>query len=274
MKFYRGLFFLILLGLGLCGCAGMTVSLKSKIPESAVASKAGPELVKTLRAREEEITSFRALARVLLEVGGERRTIRQVIAFQRPGLLRIESIPLNSAYAFNILAADGSEVRFLDTTEKFAFVGPDNASTMQSLADIPLEIGALLGVLSGRVPISRVLSAGVEFFVDQQTGRRIILNEQSGELYMIDLSTGLLREVWLRDRFNAKLRARLEFISYQDKNGVEVPAQFTIEIPGRETKMSYELASSSVNKPLPPKVFAIQIPEGYSRRKVEYGDQQ
>lgn len=250
------------------GCSRATYSLREQVAPGVEAVVMSAELQSSLTQRESEIQSYRGLSRLQVEYAGERTSVRQVVAFQRPGFVRVETVPLNSAYALNVLVADGSQVTFLDTSNKFAFVGSDSPATVQKLVDVPLEIDALTSVLLGRVPAAHLgTHSATQLFNDPANEELYILNESLGELFVINAKTHLIKEALFRDRFKAALRARIFFSEYIKQDGFDVPGMLQLEIPAKDTVMAYDFVSSAVNKPLPQKVFSVIIPADFTRKK-------
>ena len=75
-----------------------------------------------LRTRDSEIQKFKLLTRVkaIYSENGkvQNQSFRQAVIFSKPSQLKIESIPLNTAYSFNILISNNGQTAFFDVPEK------------------------------------------------------------------------------------------------------------------------------------------------------------
>src|SRR5205807_1117700 len=112
-----------------CGCPPAAVQRPYAPPKAE-------ELLESLRARQQQVRSLRAVARVdHLGEGGQRVKVTVTMLLERGGKLRLEAeSPMGGALA--TLVADGHDFALLDTRQNRFLVGPASPCNVARLIRI------------------------------------------------------------------------------------------------------------------------------------------
>lgn len=185
-------------------------------------------LLASLKARQNEIKSFRGLGKLSLMVGSERQTTRVAWIGSQPGNLRVETLGLWGQPDLTFLI-NGSTFYLYVHAENRCLKGKATARNLSRLVSVPLRVEDLFVVLSGQVPVLPFRHA------------KIRPSEKEGR-WCLDLFKGLGRLVermWIAEGgktvegievFNGrgKLQYRAAFNQVQAVEGVWIPQRIII----------------------------------------------
>ena len=109
-------------------------------------------LLASLKARQDEIKSFRGLGKLSLMVGSERQTTRVAWIGSQPGNLRVETLgPWGLPHLTFLI--NGSTFYLYAHAENRCLKGKATARSLSRLVSVPLRVEDLFVVLSGQVPV-------------------------------------------------------------------------------------------------------------------------
>lgn len=212
-----------------------------------------------------QIKTFRGLSRSRFDVSGKKDGVRHVFVFARPGLLRVETFPLNSAFTLNLVSVSAGRVVVLDPSTKTAYSGEARKEILKKAIGLPLEVSDLMDFLVGRLPARVIDEKLSEVTLDEATQTYYLKVGDYREVYGLDAGTGLLKFAEIRDQFNDSLI----FTAYYDKTdivqGVNVPVDYRVELPAENTRMRFRLSSIALNGEPSPELFEPEIPSEYAR---------
>ena len=220
-----------------------------------------------------QLDSFRALSSSRLVVGSERNRLRHVVAFDLPGKLRFESLPLNGAYTLSLLVANASGVTLLDPLNQEAYSSASGEALIARLLKVPLNETELSHLLVGRLA-ERSLDAlrvgtDIAVFEDNVRGSVFIKLRDFEALYEFGLQDALLRSFSIRDRFADKVALEVEYKSYQTINGVMVPAGLIVRVPRHDFQLEFEFSAIAINPQLKTELFTTKIPKNFTAHQVQ-----
>lgn len=191
----------------------------------------GPDpacLLAFLKARQNEVKSFRGLGKLSLMVRNEMQTTRVAWIGSRPGEMRVETLGLWGQPHLTLLI-NGSSFYLYVHGENRCFKGKATARNLSRLVSVPLRVEDLFAVLSGQVPVLPFRHAKI--------GR----SDQEGR-WCLDLYKGwgrLVERMWIAEGgrtvdgievFNGwgKLQYRVAFEEVREVEGVHIPERIII----------------------------------------------
>ncbi len=219
-------------------------------------------IVKTLTERDEQLVSFRGLARTTLTEGKERATFRQAVVFFKPSDLRIEAIPTTSAVTLNLLTIHEGEIVLLDPAEKRAVRGRDTRKILREFLKFPLSEGELMSLLVGNIPGRALLpmSEPLRVYRNDATNTLTLVRGDFREYFKLRASDYALVEAQYRDKNGIELLTRLEFVPKEDGS----PQEMLLSLPEEKTTMKLVWSSQTRNAALSEELFSVTIPEDYT----------
>lgn len=229
------------------------------------------DVLNFLVAKDQEIYSFRSLARTNIIEDKKQRSIRYIFVFEKPDKLRIEALPVNMSYALHLLiSGKDDESVFLDTTQKLALISRDSEKAIRQVLRIPLSKRDLLSYLTGRIPM-RVVSEklGVRearYSVEKGGGPLHIVWGESRDTWVVNQDF-VLQSVKLHDPFNGKVSLEIDYGSYESLGSLIFPKTITLRLPREDLEVVLRMSSTSINGSYPDDLFIAKIPDDYEIRR-------
>jgi outer membrane lipoprotein-sorting protein len=112
------------------------------------------DLLATVAARRQAVTSVRGMARIAWERGEERIGARHVVVVAPPDRFRLEVLSPLGAVA--VATCDGPELAVWVRREHRTYRGPATAESMAAYAGLPIDVADVAAVLVGLTPERRV----------------------------------------------------------------------------------------------------------------------
>ena len=219
-------------------------------------------IIQTLSARDQQLLSFRGLARATLTEGKERATFRQAVVFFKPSDLRIEAIPTTSAVTLNLLTIHEGEILLLDPAQKKAVRGQDTKKILKEFLKFPLSEGELMSLLAGDIPSRALLpmSDALRAFRDDSANTITLVRGDFREYFKLRASDNALLEAQYRDKTGDELLVHLQYVPKGDGTLHEM----VLSLPEDKATMRLIWSSQSRNPALSEDLFKVSIPEDYS----------
>jgi len=235
--------------------------------EALSEAQRGAALNKILSYKNEAQT-FRCLSHARSDINGEKATLRYAIVFERPDKLRIEALPLNSAYALSIVIANGDKFLALDTSSKRAYSGKPDAENFSKTLNLKLDSKSLIPLVIGRLPLELYTLLGdtrrVQFRLAPDT-KTLRANLDNFNFYLeFDAESLLLKSFQSKDSKRGTLALRIDYDNYQEVSGIKVPATIKLSIPADRVNIDMRLSAPNLNQALGDRFFKLDIPEGFS----------
>lgn len=248
----------------LCICLGfLSACGASQLQPKPLGEALAPEVVNPIvsaAVRCDTVHSLRGLARAELETDGGRSVFRYVIAFTKPGHLRIEAIPTGAVYTLSLLTTRDGRYVFLDPQSKTAYSGPADASVLNRYLGAPLFPDDLMALLTGCLP-PRFADAQFHGFEDKTS--RLQQFVAAGVSYLLSTESGLPISASLVSIFDDSESLRASWGEFKEINGVRLPYRIELGVPGRTLRLQIEFTSLDVNGQYPERLFSAAVPEGY-----------
>jgi outer membrane lipoprotein-sorting protein len=209
--------------------------------------------------RDKELSSLRQLARVRFETSEGSQTGRQVLLFERPDRVRLETLPLNTNYSLSLLVALNGQATYVDFANKKAYQGNAERELFGRFLKVPASERVLLSVFSGRVPTELIQEGDVK--VSRLADGTLQLNRGEG-LFVWHLS-GTDQKVFRFFATDTLKDKPLVDITYEwgtPVKGVELPKGMTMFFPTDGSRTFLEFTQQKVNEDIRDDLFEAVIP--------------
>ena len=216
-------------------------------------------LRRTLDARESEMTTFRAQARLKYTNDEGTKRYSQMVVVQGPDRVRIDFMtPFGPTYT---VASDGSELTAYDRGAKRLYRGDPSPNNVRRYTNVPVEIPVLASLMRGLPPLmerttaGRVFesSSGVAWSAPVKGGGRLTVNFSGPEALLPESVT--VTDAVLTGDLSAT------FENYEDVDGLMVPHLIRTQLPdGAEIELKYSRIWRGIG--LGQSAFHIDAPKG------------
>ncbi|MBX7144553.1 MAG: DUF4292 domain-containing protein [Oligoflexia bacterium] len=215
-----------------------------------------------IRTSNPDIPFGRLLYRAKLTHGHEVLGFRYALVFQGNSRVRLETLPVNGAYALALLAYNNGQVMLLDTQAKTFAESSDTRAAIVRALHVPLDIGDLLHVVSGRLPLS-LRKADV---TGGQRGEGLLLVAADGLTRAeVDTVASRLRAIQFIDQFRDYPALEVQFGEFTDLQQASIPRHVTFHLLSDDATLELELVGSNLEATPKDGLFQVQIPADYSR---------
>jgi outer membrane lipoprotein-sorting protein len=259
---------IFLLAIGVSGCPPRPALREP--PLHPVADRSPEGILASFVQRWQFVQSLRALARVTVTSAQGRVSTRQTFLWQRPTLLRLDTLSLFGQPVMS-LVADGAQVAVYYPSEGTFFQGPANAATLAHILGLPLEVQEIAPLLMGYLrppPAERVTA------IDLQVDEGLYL------LRFLEPGGGLVQDAWVDPdqllprrviRYTPPASATVD-ITYSDfkflTESFPAPQALAIWLPHVQTEVKLQFLTVEVNPALSPPVFHLSPPAGVQSRPL------
>lgn len=235
-------------------------SVKDRIEIDAINISAQDYLEQSakFKAKSDEIYSYRAIARSKLSDGDSTLTQRHVFLFEYPDNIRVEVLPINSAFSLALFVANQHRTALLDVENKEAQVGTPKTLGIESLLRLPIDYQEFEKLLVGRIP-DEILNSSFELECSKS---KCLLN--SDQRYLLVSREGLLEKVQYRDKFKDIIVFEIEYSNYVTIEDLYIPAKVLLKVPRYKFSADLELDVKSLNQDISEGLFQVKIPSNYS----------
>lgn len=237
-------------GLALSGCAYALdlVAEEKDLPRPS--RPVAQEILRTLQGREATVTSLQAVLDLTVRHGGTREYRQEVVAIERPDLIRLESIGWGG-FTSLVVMSDGRRLVAHALLQNIFVEGsatPDNVAAVTGLRVAPAH---LVRLLLGLPPLSIQVEKTELYGPDDD--HAYLLREQESSftqrLWLSDDDLSLLRGE-LYDRQSLRLRFRYSPASYELRS-------LLLEEPLKQMAVEVSYRSYNLNPELPRELFRI-----------------
>jgi outer membrane lipoprotein-sorting protein len=248
--------------LSLAGCAAPP---PPPGPTEPVLLHRSPEsLLSPLDSRWQAVRTLRAMARLVVTSPQGRYSTRQTMLWQRPSLLRLDTVAILGQPTMT-LVADGQQVVIYYPQQGVFLQGSATATNLQRFIGLPLAAQDVAHLLTGHVPPA-----------SRQPGAGIVVQDDRGAYLVrfLDAAGDLRQDVWIEPgqglpsrvvRYAAQAVPTID-VAYMDFRALtetfSFPFQVVIWLPRAETELRLQFLTVDLNPNLPHSVFEVAPPEG------------
>lgn len=262
MTRWREVLFALSLLLSMIACAPRLH--QPPVADGVLPTRAAEDILAPFDRRWQRLEEVRTLARVSVTSQQGRFSARQTFFWQRPSLIRLDSVSLFGQLTMTVVA-DATRVSIYDPSQGTFLQGPSTAANLARFIGIPLATEDLAHLLTGyirpgpEVPITAI---------HVQTDDRTYL------LRFLQPGGGLLQDAWVDPsqwlptrvvRYGAHTLPVIDIL-YSDfrvlAESLSFPFQLVIWLPRTDTEIRLQFLSVDLNPGLPRSVFQLLPPEG------------
>lgn len=225
-------------------------------------------IVAVLERRDEDLSRFRAQARLAYQSSTQSFKSTQVVAVRAPSSLRIDVMnPFGVSYT---VATDGVLLSAFDRRERIFYAGKASTDSFRRFLGVPIGAAELASLVRGLPPdLGEARSSTVEATEGGWLWRRGFKGGATLEL-LLDSTT--LEPLWAslagyRDHPDVEA----DFLEYRDVAGVRVAHRIEVRFAdGSHLELNYKSVQRDVK--LPPDAFRLERPAGSRFVDVEAED--
>lgn len=243
----------LITGIALSGCA-YALDLVAEEKDLPRASRpVAQEILRTLQGREATVTSLQAVLDLTVRHGGTQEYRREVVAIERPDLIRLESIGWGG-FTLLVVLSDGRRLVAHALLQNIFVEGsatPDNVAAVTGFRVAPAH---LVRLLLGLPPLS-IRVEKTELYGPDDDHAYLLREQESSftqRLWLSDDDLSLLRGE-LYDRQSLRLRFRYSPASRELRS-------LLLEEPLKQMAVEVSYRSYKLNPELPRELFRIPQP--------------
>ena len=225
--------------------------------------------------RSQELKSLRELSELRLNTDAGIQSLRLSLVFQTPNQLRFEVLPPAAALSLFIASSSDSKTLLLEPPKKKATEIEDPQNLMAKLLKVRILPQDFAYILSARIPpkyIARLCAPvtqesdtkAVEFFYSTDGPGVTIFDQETGQYWTVQMSSGLLRTALLRRTSDEwpVLAADFEEDDFSDPSQL-YPRKVDLVFGNEVLFATLEPSIVKFNTAIPAALFDIKIPAGY-----------
>jgi outer membrane lipoprotein-sorting protein len=240
------------------GCAYLVDLVPEEKTARLIARPVTEEILRTLKEREEKVTSLKAMLDLTVWYGGKRLYLQEVAVVERPDSVRLETIGWSGLTTL-VVASDGRRLAAHAQLDNTFLEGRATAANVAAVAGIRVAAGHLVRVLLGLPPLPLQMDCATLYRPDD--GQAYLVRERHSfftqRLWVSDDDLTLLRgELW--DWKSLLLRFRYSPEGY----GLY---SLLLEEPQRRVVVEVSYRSYDLNPELPDELFQLPQPAGRAR---------
>lgn len=218
-------------------------------------------LIQLLKQKSQEVFSAKLLSRTRITAGDRVSSVRHSLLFSAPDKFRLETLPLNSAYALQIFILNGQDTRLLEPSENKNTSGKADGSQLRKIFGVPFKEQELPYFILARLPQS--LMQRLEFdpsntiYFDAAQRKYFAVLGDFEYFITFDADSLLISSLEYRDVLSTRVKS---VISFADSENTEHPAIYKnlfMRFPKQEVQVDLKLASVSLNSSIPARFFEI-----------------
>lgn len=243
--------------LAIAGCATVARPPGPKGPAPAWESA---QLIESLKQRNQQFRSLRALAQVDYAGPEGRHGFQEAVIVQRPDRLRLDTLTFLGAIL--IFTATDREVIGYHPREGVYVRGAPTKDNLRRYTQIPLELEEITRLLTGLPPVD----PGASW---KQEGNTLTLPSSSGRDVLTFASHEPVPTQWQRFNQSGNLELSAQFQDYTSTPAGLFPLSLALEAPGQKRKLNIRYKEPEVNAKIPPEQFTQQIPAHVKEVPIE-----
>lgn len=259
-----GVLFVTFASLSISGCTRL--SFHPLVSGSEVSDEEKASVSTRLKEKDEQLYTFRGIAKGKSEGGEIEGQFRQVMVFERPDKLRLEWLPIDAAYTLQLLIAKGGTATYLDTQSKKAVKGSLKHQFFESALNLPADEQTIMSLIIGFVPARFAVRDDLKIYKDATLNKIFVFTGDKSFYARLDPVSLLIEECELRNQFNGKLIVRA---SYSRKSLSPLPQRVVIYSRDDGSTTDFTFVNAEQNLQIPSKLFEISIPSDYEVENYE-----
>lgn len=238
---------ILLFGLGACTTVAPPPAPKLPVPEWEAQA-----LIETMKQRERNLRSVRALAQVSYSGPEGRHGFQEAVVVQRSDRLRLETLTMLGAVL--IVTANAAEIIGYHPREGVFVRAQPTRENLRRYTQIPLELSEITMLLMGLPPVDSSASwrqEGNTLFFSANGQARDVLSFESKEP---------VPTRWERFDENGTLELSAAFGDYVATQAGWFPRAILLESPLQQKKLSMRYQEPEINPNLAEELFTQRIP--------------
>ena len=210
------------------------------------------QLIASLKQRNEQFRSLRALAQVNYAGPEGKHGFQEAVIVQRPDRLRLDTLTFLGAIL--IFTATDKEVIGYHPREGVYVRGAPTKDNLRRYTQIPLELEEITRLLTGLPPVDPAASW------KQQGNTLVLASTAAGRDVLTFASHEPVPSQWERFNEAGHLELSAQFQDYTSTPAVMFPLSLALEAPGQKRKLNIRYQEPEINAQIPPEQFSQQIP--------------
>lgn len=248
---------MLLIGLG--GCA--TVSPPPSAPKPPVPEWESSKLIESIKQRDEQFRSLRALAQVDYAGPEGKHGFQEAVIVQRPDRLRLDTLTFLGAIL--IFTANDKEIIGYHPREGVFVRAQPSKDNLRRYTQIPLELPEITMLLMGLPPVE----AGEPW---KQEGNTLVLSPNGRKRDVLTFESHQpVPTKWERFNNDGKVELSAQFNDYASTPAGLFPLGLIMEAPLQKKKLGIRYQEPEFNGAIPSEQFTQQIPAHVKEVPIE-----
>ncbi len=247
-----------------CILTGCTTAIVAPIPIQAPTRQWNPgELIETLRQRDQQFRSLRALARLDYAGPEGKNGFQEAILVQRPDRLRLET--LSFLGAIMIVTVNDQEILGYLPREDVFLRGQRSKENLKRLTKIPLplEVEEITALLLGLPPVNIRATP-------QQDGNSLSFPAADGGRAIVAFETNdAVPTRWERLNAGGEAEISVKFSDYVPTPAGLFPLRIAIESATQKRRLEVRYQEPELNAAIPAEIFSQQKPPNVKELPIE-----
>lgn len=218
------------------------------------------DLQARLRARARGIHTFKAKGRVTVVSPEKTYSGTALLLGQKPKTLRVEVLNFWGQSALSFFT-DGRTMQILDYREGRLRRGPATPQNLALFVPPPVQIGELLQILTGSVPLPREGEARMTF-VPEKDQYQLELTAREPETRVairVDAQNlRILAATWYEAR--GRVLYQVRFQDFDDQQRYPVPRRIILATGDNRAQLRLHYRELTLNPPLDPETLSLSVP--------------
>lgn len=238
------------------GCASLKPSPSLPQPKRI---KTAEETIKGITARQGEIKTFSAMARIkITDKKRGNRGLRGIITIDGEKRLRIESLDILGQPHITIVK-NGDEVRIYDAEENALYDKTDVPDIIYDLTGLDMSVEVI-----NRIVTQRLISGGERIldFSPGEDNSRLSVEKTDGERVDISLGGELLASSAIYTNSLGKITERVYYFDYRKIQAeIYYPQNIRVELPQSGVSVNINLSEVEINRDINEEIFRLEVPQ-------------
>lgn len=212
------------------------------------------ELLAAMHQQSEQVKSLKSLAKVTVRSKGRKVSFSQALVLEKPDRMRADILSPFGATVFK-MTSDGETLTLYSPGSSSYYTGEPSIENLQTLTQLPVRVEQIVDMVLYDVPLidaesTSVTARGAEGYV-----LTLLAGDLRQELWF-DTARRLVASYWYR---GDDLEGHLTYDSFKDEP--VFPMEVQLEIPANNGFFRSVLSSPSLNVPIDPNLFQLDLPD-------------
>ena len=258
-------FIILSLIISFCGCSTSTNYFLPK--KDLIGELESLVYKKNLIESSQSIQNIKAIARTQLVTSYGKDSFRYVIALRHPKDIRIEIMPVNTAYTLAQFTSYNGKAYFIDSTEKKVYEGSSAEDFLKLFLKLPVQDSDLLPLFAGKIPTRFFEEEKLNFYSTSQMNSIVIESANSLYSWKVDKNTFNVEELVIKEPFKkeavviARYTDELEVVGSKSKH--IIPQKINLTLPKDNIELVMSVNSPKINTKIEDDLYKVKMPDGF-----------